>query len=202
MKQGTPATLLAAARRLFAKHGYDGTSVRAITTAAGANLGAITYHFGSKRKLYDAVLESCARPLADAAVLAAHGPGTPSERVLAVVRTYFEYLASNADVAQLMLQELVLGRTPPAASTLPIRRIHGALSDLVKEGQKAGEFRAGDAGLMAISIVSQPVHMNMVRRGLQAFADLDLEDARTRERVIAHVTEFARAGLSAQEGKS
>ena len=54
----TPAALIHAARPIFATHGFDGASVRAITTAAGANLGAITYHFGSKRDLYLACLEA------------------------------------------------------------------------------------------------------------------------------------------------
>ena len=35
--------------------GYDATSIRAITQAAGVNLGTITYRFGSKEALYEAV---------------------------------------------------------------------------------------------------------------------------------------------------
>jgi len=46
-RQGTPEALIAAGRALFTERGYDAASVRAITAAAGVNLGAITYHFGS-----------------------------------------------------------------------------------------------------------------------------------------------------------
>ncbi len=49
-----------AAEKLFSELGVEGTSVRAITTAAGANLGAINYHFGSKDQL---VMEVFARRL-------------------------------------------------------------------------------------------------------------------------------------------
>ncbi len=49
--------LVEAARQLFASAGYDATSVRDITARAHANLGAITYHFGSKQALYHAVIE-------------------------------------------------------------------------------------------------------------------------------------------------
>ncbi|HSG82026.1 MAG TPA: helix-turn-helix domain-containing protein, partial [Gemmatimonadota bacterium] len=52
----TAEALLRAAHHLFARFGYDGTSVRAITREAGSNLGAVTYHFGSKEALYDSVL--------------------------------------------------------------------------------------------------------------------------------------------------
>lgn len=49
---GTRERLLDAAERLFAERGFGGTSVREITDAAGANLGAINYHFRSKDGLY------------------------------------------------------------------------------------------------------------------------------------------------------
>ena len=48
----TRERILDAAERLFAAHGFSGTSVRDITDAAGANLGAINYHFRSKEELY------------------------------------------------------------------------------------------------------------------------------------------------------
>lgn len=56
----TRAAVLDAAERLFAMRGIDGASVRDITAAAGANLGAINYHFGSKDRL---VMEVFARRL-------------------------------------------------------------------------------------------------------------------------------------------
>ncbi len=57
MNQNTRDRLISAARRIFADKGFDAASVREITRAANANLGAITYHFGSKQGLYDAVIE-------------------------------------------------------------------------------------------------------------------------------------------------
>ena len=44
--------LLDAAERLFCENGYDRTSVRDITAAAGCNIAAVNYHFGGKDKLY------------------------------------------------------------------------------------------------------------------------------------------------------
>jgi AcrR family transcriptional regulator len=56
----TRQALLNTAEKLFAEYGVEGTSVRDITTAAKANLGAINYHFGSKDQL---VMEVFARRL-------------------------------------------------------------------------------------------------------------------------------------------
>lgn len=53
----TKNRLLDAAERLFAEHGYDATTLRAITGEAEANLAAAHYHFGSKDGLFRAVLE-------------------------------------------------------------------------------------------------------------------------------------------------
>ncbi len=52
----TRERLLDAAERLFAEDGIGRTSLRAITLAAGVNVAAIHYHFGSKEALLDAVL--------------------------------------------------------------------------------------------------------------------------------------------------
>jgi AcrR family transcriptional regulator len=56
----TRAVILDAAERLFSDKGIEGTSVREITKAAGVNLGAINYHFGTKDHL---ALEVFARRL-------------------------------------------------------------------------------------------------------------------------------------------
>ena len=44
--------LLDAAERLFAENGYNGTSIRDLTSAADCNIAAVNYHFGGKDKLY------------------------------------------------------------------------------------------------------------------------------------------------------
>ena len=57
--RGTTATqdrILDAAETLFMEHGFEATSLRAITAAAAVNLAAVNYHFGSKEELFQAVL--------------------------------------------------------------------------------------------------------------------------------------------------
>lgn len=59
----TKTALLDAAERLFAKEGIAESSLRAITTAAGANLASVNYHFGSKEGLVRAVFARRLAPL-------------------------------------------------------------------------------------------------------------------------------------------
>jgi AcrR family transcriptional regulator len=65
MNPPTRERLLTAASRLFAEHGFRGASVRDICNHAGANPGAVSYHFGGKRQLYRAVLRRATARLAD-----------------------------------------------------------------------------------------------------------------------------------------
>lgn len=51
-RRETTERLLDAAERLFGEYGYDGVGMRALAAEADVNLGAATYHFGSKEALY------------------------------------------------------------------------------------------------------------------------------------------------------
>lgn len=57
----TRMRLIEAAGEIFSCKGYQAATVREITKAAKANLAAIHYHFGSKDRLYQAVLEHAHR---------------------------------------------------------------------------------------------------------------------------------------------
>jgi AcrR family transcriptional regulator len=59
----TKTALLDAAERLFAETGIAQSSLRAITSEAGANLASVNYHFGSKEGLVKAVFARRLRPL-------------------------------------------------------------------------------------------------------------------------------------------
>ena len=59
----TTTRLLDAAEALFIERGYANVPVRDIVATAGANLGAIPYHFGTKQNLFKAVLERRVGPI-------------------------------------------------------------------------------------------------------------------------------------------
>jgi AcrR family transcriptional regulator len=69
--QATRSKIVRAAVLVFAEHGYDGASIRAIVARADVNQAAINYHFGNKEGLYRAVLK-----LALQALTAGDGAGT------------------------------------------------------------------------------------------------------------------------------
>lgn len=195
-REGTAAALIQSARQLFARHGFEGTSVRAITAAAHANLGAITYHFGSKAALYEAALGSVIAPSRQRIAAAAAGPGTPLQRVEAAVRALFDYLYENPDLPSLMMQLLVSARPIPEAALQAIQANIGQLARLIAEGQSQGSIRPGDPQLMALSIGAQPIWLALARRALQAGIAVDQDQPETREQLVESVVRFVRAGLA------
>jgi AcrR family transcriptional regulator len=72
--------ILKAAERLFAEHGYQATSVRAIVAKARVNQAAINYHFAGKDGLYREVLRAAFRALTEQQL--SHAPkrtGAPAQ---------------------------------------------------------------------------------------------------------------------------
>ena len=73
---------------------------------------------------------------------------------------------------------------------------------LIAEGQASGEVRAGEAGVLAVFIISIPVHLAVVQVPLRAFTGVDLRQADARERAIGYASGFVRAGLAAATQES
>ncbi len=108
-KEGTKGRILDAAQSLFAQRGFDAVSLRDITAAAGVNVAAVNYHFGSKEGLIEALLMRRMMPvmlermrLLDAAEEEFGGGVIPVERVLdAFMRPFLTGLQGNGEERQL-----------------------------------------------------------------------------------------------------
>ncbi len=198
----TRTALVRAARKAFARNGFDGASVRTITHEAHANLGAITYHFGSKRALYEAVLEEGLMPLAERVLAVTKSEGSALDRMSRVVETYFEYLETYPDLPHLLLQEVTAGRRPPAIVRETILSVKQALAGLQLEGEADGSIRPGDPVLTALSVIAQPIYLTLVAPMLRAVAHVDLSDPETRQAAVKHATEFVRHGLEPRKETS
>jgi AcrR family transcriptional regulator len=59
----TRTRILDAAEELFMLHGFEGTSMRLLTSRAGVNLAAVNYHFGSKDALIEALFRRKLDPM-------------------------------------------------------------------------------------------------------------------------------------------
>src|ERR1700674_4212584 len=103
----TRARLMDAALDLLAERGEDGVSLRDITSAAEANVSAVSYHFGSLRSLCDAAIEDALERYLDAqhvAVGALSPDSSLEELAEAFARPMISALASGGrDLAVMRL---------------------------------------------------------------------------------------------------
>jgi AcrR family transcriptional regulator len=106
---GRPSTrekLLDCAERLFAEHGVEGVSLRAINSEAGLSPAALHYHFGNQKVLVEALLErhmpalmGRRRELLDALVKRPEPP-TTRDVLQALIQPQAELLAERGEPAQ------------------------------------------------------------------------------------------------------
>jgi AcrR family transcriptional regulator len=196
--QATADALIAAAIRVFADRGFEAASVRAITAEAGATLGSITYHFGSKAGLYDHVIESVVGPLAERVLREGTGPGGPLERLDRVVRAYLDHLLEHPEIPRLIMHQLLRSGEPPRAAAGAIARMQEMMVGAIREGQGDGSIRPGPPALMAISVVSHPLHLALVRGATSLMRSLDLANPVLREAALENAARFVRSGLAAR----
>lgn len=69
--QATRQQIVVVATDLFARHGYEGTSIEAVLAASEVSRGALYHHFASKEALFEAVLERVEQGIAKRIVAAA-----------------------------------------------------------------------------------------------------------------------------------
>ena len=103
--QETQESILRAATRIFAKHGFSGGRIDQISKAAKSHDRMIYYYFGSKEGLYIAVLEDLYRRFNDAEAGLKLNVDQPEEALVAVVSFIWDYYHRNPDFITLLNDE-------------------------------------------------------------------------------------------------
>ncbi|MDE3126844.1 MAG: TetR/AcrR family transcriptional regulator [Gemmatimonadota bacterium] len=195
-QSSTKERILAAARDLFTQRGFEAVSVRDIVARARVNLGAVTYHFGSKEALYHAALSSMADPFAALVAQIATRPGAPLDRLDAVVRGALAHLLDNPGPPAILLRELASDRPLPPPIANLMRRNLGAVATIIAEGQRDGSIRQGDPALLAVTVMSQPFFVRAARRVVTVALGADSSDPDQQARITDHVAESVRRSVA------
>ena len=157
----TRELVLDAALASFGTTGYDGTSLDDLAAGLGIRKQTILYHFVSKRRLLDSVVDHCAGELTMAleGVLAESRSvgGSDWERVESMVREVFR-LALDQPVLLGLLREVSRPNSPGAV------RVRTHLEPLMARARRwmedemaAGRMRRTDAQLLLLSAYSTVV---------------------------------------------
>lgn len=114
--QRTRDRLQAAALELLAQRGAESVTLREITEAAGANVAAVSYHFGSLQALCDAAIEHALESYLDAQMQAMNAllPGSTLEELAAAfARPMVAALAAGGNGLAIIRTVARVGIDPP-----------------------------------------------------------------------------------------
>lgn len=133
---------------VIAEAGYAQTSIRKIADRVGVAMSAVLYHFGTKDKLVDAVVEEMYRSALAVIRPAVEGETTATGRLEAYIRSNIEYFRTHR-VQLLALASLGNAYRPGDGRRFTDLGLNpelaGQLADLdpapiLRDGQRNGEF--------------------------------------------------------------
>lgn len=141
----TRTRLIQVAGRLFAERGYDGVSVRDIVSAAKVNLGAVTYHFGSKQALFSKIIDEKTDPLRRFGQEIETSRGDPAGKLVDILTEYAQFVLHREPFLKAYFIELLQGgRRLPRFARQRLAWRNRVVGDILREGIRRGIFRRCD----------------------------------------------------------
>ena len=148
--------LLQAAKRLFARHGYEQTATSAIAREAGTSESQLMRYFGGKVGVLDALFEEAWSELNSRVRAAVSESASGREAVLVALQTVTAALARDPDLATLFLFEgrRLRGDDPHVRLSDGFQAFAELTRTLVRKAQAARELDAGyDAAAIAAALI-------------------------------------------------
>ncbi len=136
--------IIETAERLFAERGFDGTSVRDIADEAGVNVAMISYYFGSKEKMMEALFELRVGSVKiRVESLIKDESLSPLEKVNMLIDEHIDRVMQKQCFHKIMMGVVATNKNPAilkAANSVKIRNAE-VVTELIKDGQKKGVFK-------------------------------------------------------------
>jgi AcrR family transcriptional regulator len=191
---------------LFAIKGFEGTSIRDIAAAADVNLAMINYYFGTKEKLFEALVERKAastRGFLDE--ISKDKTLSSFEKIDRIIENYVERLFSNRQFHRIIHQEIMLGHREPLQQVIVNLLCPNSIMvrDIIEAGIKKGDFKKVDPELTVSSLVGTINHVLLSKKYCLMFLfqkkDSDYipyDDPKFKKRVIDHIKQLMHDHLS------
>ncbi len=146
--------ILQAARKVFARSGFDGATVDEIAEAAGLAKGTVYLYFPSKREIYLEALRQGLSGLLDDMKRNVAAVSAPAEKVRAVIETRVRYAEKNRDLVKIYHSEF--GNFGAAHVNKECRSLYleqvKMLEAVLEDAAASGHIRAVRAGAAAFTI--------------------------------------------------
>jgi AcrR family transcriptional regulator len=186
--------IIETAEQLFASNGFEGTSVRDIAQNAGVNIAMISYYFGSKEKLMEAIFVyrigytrlHMENMLKDSSY-------TPMQKIEKLVDKYIDKMMNNQCFYRLMAQEQHVREMQNISELIYESKFLNTemVRKIIQEGQKVGTFKKNiDVIMMMATMIGTANHFIMQQnyyRRLNNMMDMPEEDFQKHiKRKISH----------------
>ena len=172
--------ILQVAEQLFAEKGFDGTSVRDIAKLASINVAMVSYYFGSKEKLLEALVVyriSSMRLHLETLYQENISPLLKMERL---INFYISQVNKNRSIYQILHFELSSKkREIDMTAFIEVKRNNLKLiENIVIEGQQQGLFQPNiNVALLPTTIIGSFLHFHMNKPYYQELFDLKTEQS-------------------------
>jgi AcrR family transcriptional regulator len=188
-KAGVQAEILAAAREIFVREGYDNFSMRALADQIGFSTAATYKHFDSKADIFERLAdESFAALMAASESVKSAATESPVDRLKRGMSAYVNFGLQNPDHYRIAFLLHHSGTTRPPKST----QAYAGLTSRVQACIDAGSFRSDNVNWMAQSLWAAAHGITSLLIQKPAFPWV------ARRRLIAQVIDSAVEGLLAQ----
>ncbi len=157
------------AEDLFSSKGYDGTSVRDISEAAGVNVAMISYYFGSKEKLMEALFELRIGYLATRMEdLIKDNTSTPLQKVGSLIDDHIERALGRRKFYSIMINEQLTNKNPVIIKKLNELKKHNIqlLTELIGGGELKGQYKKKIDFMLLLNTIVGTVSQTMCTQEL------------------------------------
>jgi AcrR family transcriptional regulator len=148
---------------IFADKGYDNASVRDIAQKAGVNVAMISYYFGSKEKLLEAIFKNQTQLMKLKIESILHEKSAdPGRKVDLIIDAYIEVIVKNKRFYRLMIREQVLLREGALCDSMRALKAQNKklIFSAIRKGQKDGYFQKNiDTHMLAATLFGTVHHV-------------------------------------------
>lgn len=172
--------ILSVAEQLFAEEGFDGTSVREIAKIANINVAMISYYFGSKEKLLEAIVIYRISGMKLQLENLIQEDITPIEKIDKLIEFYIKRIYKNRCIYQILHFEISNKKREINldAFTQVKNENLKLLESIIKEGQLQGLFQPNiNIELISPTIIGTLTHFQMNKSYFSEILDLKTEEA-------------------------
>jgi len=156
--------IMEAARELFAKRSYEAVSVRDIVSQAGANVAAVSYHFGGKENLYREIVRQDLAALRSWIAEVRDENSTTRDKMEILVEGLLEIMTADNSVILMVFNEgfTVSDRISDILEE-HIFETFSMFREIIQSGADEIKIREGDELFTVMSFISMPFYLAVAR---------------------------------------